>query len=56
MVKHFSLFWLLLFILAGTIKALERSVPLHVTDGKARIEFVPKAGEAILSSFTINPR
>lgn len=42
--------------LAGTMKALERSVPLHVADGKARIEFFPKTGEAILSSFTISPR
>jgi beta-galactosidase len=40
---------------AGTMKAFERTVSLHVSDGKGRIEFVPKAGEAILSSFTITP-
>jgi beta-galactosidase len=37
------------------MKAVERTVPLHVSDGKGRVEFVPKAGEAILSSFSITP-
>jgi beta-galactosidase len=41
---------------AGSMKAFERTVPLHVSDGKGRIEFVPKAGEAILSSFSVSPR
>lgn len=41
---------------AGAMTAVERSVRLHVADGKARIAFVPKTGEAILSSFTITPR
>jgi beta-galactosidase len=41
---------------AGNMKALERVIPFHVTDGKGRIEFVPKAGEAILSSFSVSPR
>lgn len=40
---------------AGPMKALERTVPLHVSGGKGRIEFIPKAGEAILSSFSITP-
>jgi beta-galactosidase len=40
---------------AGRLTALERTVPLHVGDGKARIEFLPKAGEAILSSFSVRP-
>jgi beta-galactosidase len=40
----------------GTLKAFERTVALHVSDGKGRIEFVPKAGEAILSSFSVSPR
>jgi beta-galactosidase len=40
---------------AGAMKAVERTVPLHVSDGKGRVEFVPKAGEAILSSFSITP-
>jgi hypothetical protein len=31
-------------------------VPLRVSGGKARIDFVPKAGAAILSSFSIDPR
>jgi beta-galactosidase len=42
--------------LAGSLKALERSVPVRVTGGKALIEFIPKTGEAILSSFSIDPR
>lgn len=42
--------------LAGSLKAVERSVPLRVSGGKALIEFVPKAGAAILSSFSIDPR
>lgn len=41
---------------AGSLKALERSVPVRVTGGKAVIEFVPKTGEAILSSLSIDPR
>jgi beta-galactosidase len=40
---------------AGAMKAFERTVTLHVGDGKGRIEFVPKAGEAILSSFSVRP-
>jgi beta-galactosidase len=42
--------------LAGSMRALERTVPLHVEGGKARIEFIPKAGAAILSSFSVRPR
>lgn len=42
--------------MAGPLKAVERSVTLHVEDGRANIEFVPKAGEAILSSLAIKPR
>jgi hypothetical protein len=38
------------------MKAVERTVTLRVSDGKGRIEFAPKAGEAILSSFNISPR
>jgi len=41
---------------AGSMKAYERTVLLHVSDGKGRIAFVPKAGEAILSSFSVSPR
>jgi beta-galactosidase len=41
---------------AGSMRALERKVPLRVSGGKARIEFVPKTGDAILSSFSIDPR
>lgn len=41
---------------AGSMQALERKVPLRVSGGKARIDFVPKAGEAILSSFSVDPR
>jgi beta-galactosidase len=41
---------------AGTMKAFERTVPMHVSDGKGRIEFVPKGGEAILSSLSVAPR
>ncbi|MFC5460584.1 glycoside hydrolase family 2 TIM barrel-domain containing protein [Massilia niabensis] len=41
---------------AGSMKALERTVPLRVNDGKAMIEFIPKTGVAILSSFSIDPR
>jgi beta-galactosidase len=41
---------------AGNMQALERAIPFRVTDGKGKIEFVPKAGEAILSSFSVNPR
>jgi beta-galactosidase len=41
---------------AGSVTALERTVPLRVTDGKATIEFVPRTGEAILSSFSLDPR
>lgn len=41
---------------AGPMKAVERSVTLRVEDGQAKIEFVPRAGEAILSSLTIKPR
>jgi beta-galactosidase len=40
----------------GSLTALERTVPLRVSGGKARIEFFPKAGDAILSSFSIHPR
>ena len=40
---------------AGAMKAVERTVTVHVDDGKATIEFVPKAGEAILSSFSLAP-
>jgi beta-galactosidase len=40
----------------GSLKAFERTVVLHVSDGKGRIEFIPKAGEAILSSFSVTPR
>jgi beta-galactosidase len=39
----------------GAMKAFERTVTLQVVDGKGRIEFVPKAGEAILSSFSVRP-
>jgi beta-galactosidase len=42
--------------LAGSMRALERKVPLRVSGGKARIDFIPKAGAAILSSFSIDPR
>jgi beta-galactosidase len=42
--------------LAGSLKALERTVPMRVSGGRALIEFVPKAGAAILSSFSIDPR
>jgi beta-galactosidase len=38
------------------MRALERKVPLRVSGGKARIDFVPKAGAAILSSFSVDPR
>lgn len=41
---------------AGPLKGLERTVPLHVSDGKARVEFLPKAGDAILSSLSVRPR
>ncbi|WP_026354763.1 glycoside hydrolase family 2 [Massilia niastensis] len=41
---------------AGSLKAVERSVSLRVTDGKGKFAFVPKAGEAILSSFSVHPR
>lgn len=41
---------------AGSMRALERKVPLRVSGGKARIDFVPKAGAAILSSFSVDPR
>lgn len=41
---------------AGSMRALERSVPLRVSGGQARIDFIPKAGTAILSSFSIDPR
>ena len=40
----------------GSLAALERTLPLRVSGGKARIDFVPKAGEAILSSFSVTPR
>ncbi|MEX5748041.1 glycoside hydrolase family 2 TIM barrel-domain containing protein [Massilia sp. X63] len=40
----------------GSLTALERTVPLRVSGGKARIDFEPKAGEAILSSFSVTPR
>lgn len=42
--------------LAGSLRALERKVPLRVSGGKARIALVPKAGAAILSSLAIDPR
>jgi beta-galactosidase len=41
---------------AGSMRALERTVPLRVSGGKARVEFLPKAGAAILSSFSVQPR
>jgi beta-galactosidase len=41
---------------AGSMKAVERTVTLRVVDGKGRIEFAPKAGEAVLSSFSVSPR
>lgn len=41
---------------AGSMKAVERTIPMRVTGGKGKFEFVPKAGEAILSSFSVNPR
>ncbi len=40
----------------GTLTAYERVVPMRVIDGIGRIGFVPKAGEAILSSLGIAPR
>lgn len=40
---------------AGTMKAFERTVPLHVSGGKGKVEFIPKSGDAILSSFSIMP-
>jgi beta-galactosidase len=42
--------------LAGSMRALEHKVPLRVSGGKARIDFIPKAGAAILSSFSVDPR
>jgi beta-galactosidase len=41
---------------AGSMTAVERKVPFRVTDGTGRFGFMPKAGEAILSSFSITPR
>jgi hypothetical protein len=38
------------------MQALERAIPFRVTDGMGKIEFVPKVGQAILSSFSVNPR
>lgn len=41
---------------AGSMRAFERKLPLRVGGGKARIDFVPKAGAAILSSLSVDPR
>jgi beta-galactosidase len=41
---------------AGTLKAYERVVSMRVTDGKGKIAFLPKNGDAILSSLTVTPR
>ncbi len=39
----------------GSLKALERVVPVQVKNGMLRMEFVPKAGEPIISSFSLIP-